>query len=217
MATLKLLATATLLPVLHCLNEFTQRISSDGAYIWESTTDFVPVQSTSYGNMTIGDIMYMEFDFVWNGRATDSGSENFFRIGATATSTSCQDVGFYPGLDIGSDGVLELDLSDSASCSTIYQLTAFGAISTSTSYHIEISFNATNLSVTVDSQTEHWSRSPNDDAFAGRVVPVWWMSDKFGSSNYNLGDGTFSNILIRSSDLPFSFQPESNRERDYIS
>jgi len=95
-----------------------------------------------------------------------------------------------------------VDLSDSSSCSKIYVLTAFGALSESTSYHMEISFNATNLSVVIDDDTYFWSRSPTDEQYIGTVVPVWWMSDKYGSSLYNLGNGTFSNIIIRSVVLP---------------
>lgn len=144
-------------------------------------------------NMQIGDIMYMEFDFIWHGRTTSAGSENFFRVGAKANSNDCDGTNNrYPGLDISAAGILEVDLSESASCSKFFQLSSFGAISTDTSYHMEISFNTTNLSVTLDSQTVSWSRSPTDDVYVGTVVPVWWMSDKYGSTTYNLGNGSFS-------------------------
>ena len=72
-----------------CLNTFTQyhfpSIIKD-VYVWNSTSDFVPNQSTSYGNMTIGDEMTVEFDFVYNG-VTDAvaSKENFFRY----THTPC--------------------------------------------------------------------------------------------------------------------------------
>merc|ERR1712087_580379 len=32
----------------------------------------------------------------------------------------------------------------------------------------------------------------------GQIVPVWFMSNKFGSTQYQRGNGTFSNIIIRS-------------------
>lgn len=34
-------------------NQFRQYRGEDGAFIWESTSDFVPVQPESYGNMTV--------------------------------------------------------------------------------------------------------------------------------------------------------------------
>ena len=63
----------------------------DGSDIWRSTSDFVPVQREATdtdddGSITIGEIMTMEFDFVWGGYSNDpydSGNqfENFFRVG----------------------------------------------------------------------------------------------------------------------------------------
>ena len=68
------------------LNQYQKSIGPDGEEIWQSTSPFVPVQSKSFGNITIGNIMTMEFDFIWNGYSNDPYStgnqyENFFRIG----------------------------------------------------------------------------------------------------------------------------------------
>ena len=59
-------------------------------------SDFVPVQSQSYGSITLGRIMEMSFDFVFGGRTNDPYTddvENFFRIGYnsnTGNTGSCQ-------------------------------------------------------------------------------------------------------------------------------
>ena len=73
------------------LNEYEMNTGDDGSDIWRSTSDFIPVQRESTdtgddGSITIGELMIMEFDFVWGGYTNDpydSGNqfENFFRVG----------------------------------------------------------------------------------------------------------------------------------------
>ena len=81
----------TVLSVSAQLNEYEMDTGDDGSDIWRSTSDFIPVQrelsdTDDDGSITIGEIMTMEFDFVWGGYSNDpydSGTqyENFFRVG----------------------------------------------------------------------------------------------------------------------------------------
>ena len=204
------------------LNQHTQYIDSNGDHIWKSTSDFVPVQSSSFGNITIGHIMSMEFDFVWNGHTNTSPEfefegSMFFRIGADAVKGggSCYgNYNRYPALFITNDHSpsLVLFLSEEGDCSKSYDLSPFGAIEQSVVYHILISFNMTILYVSIAEQgliprSTAWTRSGTPSQFIGAVVPVWWMSNKFGSndsmhsndsSDYVPADGVFSNITITS-------------------
>eukprot|EP01083_Nonionella_stella_P077698 212291_1 len=90
--------------VLKCLSH--KYIQETGS--WRSTSDIIPKQSTSYGTIRLGQIMSIEFDFLFNGRSNDVLScehteppahgfegfrfsdyqENFFRIGKKSTASA---------------------------------------------------------------------------------------------------------------------------------
>eukprot|EP01084_Bolivina_argentea_P063651 116182_1 len=74
-------------------NQYEHDTGPNGTDIWRSTSNFIPVQQTSYGNITIGSIMSTEFDFIWWGRTADQRigyPENFFRVGFDAQiNTQC--------------------------------------------------------------------------------------------------------------------------------
>ena len=157
--------------------------------------------------------MSMEFDFIWNGHTdTSPEADMFFRIGADADDggNSCYgNWNRYPALFISSDQdepSLALFLSEDGHCSQSYDLSALAMITESTSYHIQIEFNMTTLHVSIAEEgvdgnlqhSAHWSRGGTPSEFIGDEVPVWWMSDKFGSTEYEPGNGTFSNIIITS-------------------
>ena len=196
------------------LNQYTETTDAEGNFIWKSTSDFVPVQSTSYGTIPIGHAMSMEFDFIWNGPTdvdSSSESEMFFRIGASPVSNHCDgNWNRYPALFITDDdeeeASLVLYLSEEGHCSKYYDLSELGTIEQNISYHVLISFNMTTLRVSigeqgVDPQTALWTRKGTPSEFIGDDVPVWWMSDKFGTSQYEPADGIFSNIIITSTVL----------------
>ena len=85
---------------------------------------------------------------------------------------------------------------------------------------MKIAFNTTELIVEVTNNDApvnggwliapdwavNWSRLPfaTEHLYYGQQMPVWWMSDKFSGSDYNVGNGTFSNIIITNSNLPLS-------------
>ena len=66
------------------------------------------------------------------------------------------------------------------------------------SYHVVIEFNQSVLTVSIDDHTTRFQRGPTANQFIATEVPVWWMSNKFGSTQYYKGNGTFSDITIRS-------------------
>merc|ERR1719474_1035825 len=192
------------------LNQYTQFVDSDGDYVWRSTSDFVPVQSRCFGNMTIGERMSMTFDFVWNGRTSSSEtvSEWFFRIGADADrgGNGCYgNLNRYPALSITADSppFLRLYLSENGACSSHYDLDGFGPIDRGRCYHFAADWNSTSLTVAMESADDrmwrqHWRRNRTSPHFVGETVPVWWSSNKFGSTDYVTANGTFSDVVIRS-------------------
>merc|ERR1719410_2046177 len=86
------------------LNQYVEGTGPNGEDLWTSTSDFIPAipidnfsdpmkfYSTYYGTIKMGQIMTMEFDFLFHGRSTQKNVtrdpqclvENFFRIGAGA-------------------------------------------------------------------------------------------------------------------------------------
>jgi len=99
---------------------------------------------------------------------------------------------------------LMLGVSDSDSCDTKYTLNDYGNISVDISHHIEIYFDDDTLSVNItgggkDDYIRSWNKTHPRYDHIGEIVPVWFMSGKFGSAEYNRGNGTFSNIVITSS------------------
>jgi len=199
-------------------NQWEESTGADGSDLWYSTSDFVPVQSQSFGTIQIGRIMTVEFDFVFGGRTNDpkvDQSEMFFRVGYDSTDgTSCDAQNSrYPSfwLDSHSQTVF-VSASDATSCYNYYYLSDYGAIAVGVSYHFLIAFNDTTLWIEISGGdnadwSQHWSRSAVPSEHCGESVPVWWMSGKFGSSEYNRGNGTFSNVVITSSGFTFSSPP----------
>ena len=86
---------------------------------WYSTSDIVPSEAKIYGQLTLRDSMYMEFDIVNTG-GISSQWENIFRIGFTATisGTRCDGAASrYPGLYLGpDDDVFQFLVSDTDNC-----------------------------------------------------------------------------------------------------
>jgi len=88
----------------------------------------------------------------------------------------------------------------------VQTLTDFGEITIGHSYHIKINTNDSYTTVTAHcSDTDRFGvyafprESPTDPNHIGRNATVYWMSGKFGTSSYNRGNGTFSNIVLISS------------------
>ena len=82
------------------INQFESFTNDDGHVMhWRSTTDFIPIREGLYGDITIGQEMEMEFDFIWWGYSDDPYStgtsyENFFRVGFSHhLGTSCEGQG----------------------------------------------------------------------------------------------------------------------------
>ena len=153
--------------------------------------------------------MSIEFDFVWNGRTSKDELivEWFFRIGADANrgGNGCfGNLNRYPALSITSDSppYLRFYLAEEEACSTHYDLDGFGTIAKGESYHFVAFWSHSSLAIEMNSDkniwTQQWPRNRTADQFIGDVVPVWWMSNKFGSTQYQPANGTFSDITIRS-------------------
>merc|ERR1719242_1121593 len=145
--------TAALLLSTSCRaqNTYTTYNGTNGvSHVWESTSDFVPEQSASFGEIRIGYAMSTEFDFVWFGRSCNPNScasvENYFRVGFTADNgNNCQGTySRYPSLWLSSSSdTLYVSISDTSSCSASVELDGLGTIVNATNYHIVIAFNMT--------------------------------------------------------------------------
>ena len=178
--------------------------------VWSSTSSFLPEQSSSFGQIRIGHRMSAHFDFEWSGRTDTPRTktfENFFRIGFDAVfGTGCSGQSSrYPALWLtAKTNELYLSLSQSSSCTKGHTL-PFGEIALNTPYRMAISWDDTVLNVAmeeldgVNSWTTSYDRDGTLSAHIGAMAEVWWMSSKFGASEYNVGGGRFWNVTFRSS------------------
>ena len=193
-------------------NQYTESIGTNGESIWQSTSDFVPVQGQSFGQITLGRQISMKFDFIFNGRSNSPNTnkyEMFFRVGFDSYyGNGCSGHGSrYPSLWLrDKTEELHLSVSDGVGCSQSQALTDYGVLNKGIPHHVHISFNDSLLTFHIsgggkDNFTESWSRTPTLQSHIGKTANVWWMSSKFGYSQYNRGNGTFSNIVIISSDF----------------
>ena len=184
-------------------------------YIWYSVTHFKPLQGVSCGHMYIGHINTVEFDFVWKGRVTEDESEMFFRVGFDSFyGHSCRgQASQYPSFWISpDDDYFMIGVSDSDSCTQRYYLHDYGDITLYESHHILIYWDDDILTVNItgggkDDYYRIWNKSPARSEHIGAVVPVWFMSSKFGSTEYNKANGKFSNIIIKSHQFSNTMTP----------
>eukprot|EP01084_Bolivina_argentea_P274022 466915_1 len=191
-------------------NQYETSIDQDGTYIWKSTTDFIPVQSSSFGSIPLGEIMQMEFDFTWWGRTNDpekSKYEMFFRVGFDSSGgNNCDGQGArYPSFWLtGNADTFHISVSSGQTCQPSQSLNNYGIITAGISYHISIFFNNTVLIVNISGGnkphfTQIWPRVATKSKYIGVMVPIWWMSSKYGINEYyNRGNGTFKNVILKS-------------------
>eukprot|EP01083_Nonionella_stella_P313256 1123713_1 len=118
------------------LNEWISSIDADGTQRWQSVSDFIPVQSKSFGSIAVGEIMSIEFDFVWWGRTNlpSAGKfEMFFRVGFDASiSRGCDGQGArYPSFWLTGNNVdtMHVSVSNGTQCQPSLSLNSYGSIS----------------------------------------------------------------------------------------
>ena len=85
-------------------------------------------------------------------------------------------------------------------------LTEFGPITIGTLYHLKIATNSTFTTIEATSPDKEGvysfhreNRTWSDHI--GKTAGVWMMSGKYGSTSYNRGHGTLSNVTIISYDF----------------
>lgn len=214
-----------LIGLAHAELEYNKSIVATGLGLvetWESLSSFRAASALSYGSITIGEVMTMSFDMTFHGRSNETADgkstrekvENFFRVGFSAyDGNHCfGSMAHYPSLWIPSDSEVPFMVLTEDNCSaTTTELHGLGALVKDNSYRFEMSWNNTHLSVYMenynvseDSTTENqtwsqtWTREATHLDYVGESVPVWFISNKFSTQQYNIGDGTFSNIVITS-------------------
>ena len=165
------------------LNQYVESIGPNDEYVWQSTSDFVPVQGQSFGEVMIGYKMHMEFDFVFHGRTNDplpNKNEMFFRVGFHSDlGSSCDGQGSsYPSLWIrDSSDTLYILCSSSTTCKHQIYLDDYGVLNKEISHHIVISFDDALISVHISgggkaNYTQSWSRTPTLSHHVRSMVPV---------------------------------------------
>eukprot|EP01083_Nonionella_stella_P019328 53750_1 len=201
------------------INQYIETKSSYGRGLdtWQSTSNFIPKQSTSYGTIRLGKIMRMEFDFLWTGTSPVDcydkyapSSANFFRIGHKSMDTGCEGEGsHYPSL--WQCGIhLALTYTRDGQFHPyecwVVQETLHVNLSNTHPYHIIIDMNITQIMVQISggngtnyTKTISHGIYPGDQL--GVEVPIWWMSDhcfnyNCKTSSFGVGPGIFSNITI---------------------
>merc|ERR1719356_704905 len=95
---------------------------------------------------------------------------------------------------------MHVSVSNWDDCQPENSLDNYGTIDIGKSYHVKIAFNDIETRVDVTSAGtadwfETWNRRGTLNTSLGDTVPVWFMSNKY-SGEYNLGNGTFSNIVL---------------------
>ena len=181
--------------ITQCLSKYnkcnmTDHRKSNDEYIWYSTTDFIPFQGISCGDMYLGHINTVEFDFVWNGRVTEDEAEMFFRVGFDAFyGTGCDGQNSqYPSLWISpDDDYFMFGVSDSDSCTHRYYLDDYDDVTRFVNHHFLIYWDDDILTVNItgggkDDYYRKWNKTAPRNDHMGEVVPVWFMSSKFGGT-----------------------------------
>lgn len=99
---------------------------------------------------------------------------------------------------------LHISASYGTVCQPEQRLSEFGPITIGEQYHIKIKTNETFTIVQASSSSKSGvytfpRDAPTQSDHLGRIAGVWFMSGKFGSTEYNRGNGSFSNIILTSS------------------
>lgn len=101
----------------------------------------------------------------------------------------------------------------------VQTLTDFGGITIGTRYRIKITINSSHTIIFAKSRDSPYKsgtytfprRNHTMNHHIGQSAGVWIMSGKFGSSQYNRGHGTLSNITIISSDFVAGTTPKPSQ------
>eukprot|EP01083_Nonionella_stella_P188906 697360_1 len=211
--------------LLECLSSW-QYLQETGS--WRSTSDIIPKQSTSYGTIRLGQIMTMEFDFLFNGRSNPMKPceyENFFRIGhqSTELTSDCYRDGkyaHYPSMWLSrsescNDNYLQVKYSGGcgdgaptySGCHcwiNAQRLADYGDLSTTQWHHITIAINRTQSVIYISGGGKPDYSNTNDMGMyasysLGDEVPIWFATDpSYYKYGFTTGNGIFSNISIQS-------------------
>jgi len=216
-----------LIPAPHAQNTHSSTFTPGGlgvVEVWASTSPFNPVQSTSFGSIAIGTFMSMSFTMTFHGRSDSVDPdkvENFFRVGFDAfEGNHCGgSLAHYPSLWISSSSeVPYMVLTEDDCVAVTTMLDGLGELTAGTTYRFDISWNSTRVTVSMENMnatadgtwSASWSHAATHGDYIGERVPVWWMSNKFSTKSYNVGNGTFFDVVITSeyaTDAPTTATP----------
>eukprot|EP01083_Nonionella_stella_P134330 408813_1 len=211
-----------------CLS--TRYIQESGIYSgsWQSTSNIIPKPSTHYGTIRLGQIMTIQFDFLFNGRSNPMKPcelENFFRIGhqSTELTSDCYRDGkyaHYPSMWLSrsescNDNYLQVKYSGGcgdgaptySGCHcwiNAQRLADYGDLSTTQWHHITIAINRTQSVIYISGGGKPDYSNTNDMGMyasysLGDEVPIWFATDpSYYKYGFTTGNGIFSNISIQS-------------------
>eukprot|EP01083_Nonionella_stella_P134328 408811_1 len=202
-----------------CLS--TRYIQESGIYSgsWQSTSNIIPKPSTHYGTIRLGQIMTIQFDFLFNGRSNPMKPcelENFFRIGhqSTELTSDCYRDGkyaHYPSMWLSrsescNDNYLQVKYSGGcgdgaptySGCHcwiNAQRLADYGDLSTTQWHHITIALNRAQIvtSISGGGKPDYSNTIPSMGMYAGEAlgddVPVWFATDPMYSDRYDFTTG----------------------------
>lgn len=114
------------------------------------------------------------------------------------------------------DDTLSVQISDGLDCGgNVVSLSEYGEIISGYTYHIDIGWNTSFATVFISDPNatewqKHWSRSATLNDYIGVNASVWWTDPIDSDYNINLGNGTFSNITIESSDFSLYYNDDDS-------
>ena len=171
---------------------------TDNETYWKSTSTFIPRSSSSYGYIKIGYNMHMEFDIIWNGRTNTNNNiqyQQFFRISSSLDSSDDNNIiTYYPSLYLQPQ---QNSFSISV-CNKQFDINQL-QLTSSNKYHIIISFNTTQLIISIDDEIFITNSTKNliDDKYIGNLAKIWFTSNT-NNINQIVGNASFMNIDIKS-------------------
>ena len=178
---------------------------------WQSTSDFMPIRNTSYGELKLRDSMYMQFDATFNGPTPAPNVwQNVFRVGFKSTTADCYGQGSrYPSLWImPGNNLWWISISEGDNCLKIYEQGPGSPIGKKFSFRIW--FNETRM--WIKHKRSPWtsfrtfvnaSHNGYDPGIINtthpRTVYVWISTDQNGGNTpIPAANVTLSNIYISS-------------------
>eukprot|EP01084_Bolivina_argentea_P293593 504968_1 len=191
MSPLQITSLIVIIYIQSCTSASLTKTIQPNGEIWlqQSGLNLKPSQATVYNTIQLGELMSIEFDFLFHGRSNDPPyragyQENFFRIGYdTCCTLQCGGEGSaYPGMFLARSSIgdyLDIRVSSGVTCGFNNILYNYGILSTTQTHHIKISLNNTQVIVDITgggkpTYKKQWNRVQTPKDYLGDTVNVYF-------------------------------------------